>query len=311
MLKEVLETVEVLDSPAADGRAVAALFESFPDITWETTHLEGDKGSTDVVKIMVPGVDGKSGGGSAPTLGILGTLGGIGARPEVLGLVSDADGAVVALAAGLKLARMAERGDRCPGDIILATHICPEAPTLPHEPTPFMGSPISMDQQIRAETSPDMDAVLSVDTTKGNRVINHQGFAISPPVKEGYILRVSDDLLNIMEWVTGDFPAVFAVTTQDITPYGNGLDHINSIMQPAVVVDCPVVGLALTTRSAVPGCASGANMPYALESATRFCVEVAKVFGRGGCRFYNEEQFALLKELYGSMNHLRTGGWAS
>ena len=44
---------------------------------------------------------------------------------------------------------------------------------------------------------------------KGNRVINHHGFAISPSVKEGWILRTSDDLLQIMEWVTGDFPVVF------------------------------------------------------------------------------------------------------
>jgi len=311
VLKELLEIVDVLDSPTADGQKVAALFSPFRDIAWETVRLEGEKGSTDVVRFTVPGVQGRSGGGSAPTLGILGTLGGVGARPKALGLVSDADGAVVALAAGLKLARMAQRGDRCPGDVILATHICPQAPTKPHEPTPFMGSPVSMDQQIRAEVSPEMDAILSLDTTRGNRIINHQGFALSPTVKEGYILRVSEDLLTIMEWVTGDFPVTFPLTMQDITPYGNGIYHLNSIMQPSVAVDCPVVGVALTTRSAVPGCATGATPATTLESAARFCVEVAKVFGLGTCRFHDEEQLTLLKELYGSMDILRTGGWAS
>ena len=29
-----------------------------------------------------------------------------------------------------------------------------------------------------AEVDGDMDAILSVDTTKGNRIINHRGFAI-------------------------------------------------------------------------------------------------------------------------------------
>jgi len=308
LLKEIITICDLLDDPAASGQTIADLFRPFdiPPVVIE--HLEGEKGTTDVVRIIVPGTDGKSGGGKSPSLGILGTLGGIGARPAVPGLVSDADGALVAMAAALKLAGMSHRGDRCTGDIILATHICPHAPTQPHEPTPFMGSPVSLPQQIQAEVSPDMDAILSVDTTKGNRVINHQGFAISPTVKEGYILRISEDLLTIMEWVTGDVPAAFPVTMQDITPYGNGIYHINSIMQPSVWVDCPVVGVALTTRMPVPGCATGANMPYGLEAATRFCVEVAKAYGSGQVQFYDVDQFALMQKLYGSMDVLRTGG---
>jgi hypothetical protein len=220
-------------------------------------------------------------------------------------LVSDADGAIVALAAGLKLSRMKLKGDHCPGDVVVATHICADAPTTPHEPVPMMGSPVGIFEQITAEITPEMDAVLSVDTTKGNRVINHQGFAISPSVKEGWILRTSDDLLRIMEWVTGDFPTVFPISMQDITPYGNGIYHINSIMQPSVVTDAPVVGVAITTRSAVPGCGTGASMPLGLEGAARFCVEVGKVFGLGTCRFYDEAEFGKLKDLYGSMDRLR------
>jgi hypothetical protein len=92
---------------------------------------------------------------------------------------------------------------------------------------------------------------------------------------------------------------------QDITPYGNGIYHLNSIMQPSVVADCPVVGVATTTRSAVPGCATGANAPFCLESTARFCTEVAKSFGRGTCRFYDEEEFTRLQGLYGSMHRLR------
>jgi len=305
LMKEVIEVFDLLDDGRISGEAVANLFAELelPSVQVET--LIGDKGKTDVIRVHISGEKGKSLGGSAPTLGILGTLGGLGARPDVLGMVSDADGAVVALSAALKLARMRLRGDRCPGDVIVATHVCPDAPTMPHDPTPFMSSPVSIFDQIAAELHPDMDAVLSVDTTKGNRIINHSGFAISATVKEGYILRVSEDLLRIMEWVTGDFPCVFPITTQDITPYGNGIYHLNSIMQPSVMTDCPVVGVAVTTRSAVPGCASGANMPLGLESASRFAVEVAKVFGTGTCKFYNEKEFARLQTLYGSMDRLR------
>ncbi len=305
LLKEITEICDLLDDRDASGEAVAGLFASFDLPPVHVEMIQGQKGKTDVVRIVIPGGHGKLQGGKAPTLGILGTLGGLGARPALLGLVSDADGAIVALAAGLKLARMKQKGDQCPGDVMVATHICPAAPTIAHDPVPMMGSPVGIFEQITAEITPEMEAILSVDTTKGNRVINHHGFAISPSVKEGWILRISEDLLRIMEWVTGDFPTVFPITMQDITPYGNDVYHINSIMQPSVVTDAPVVGVAITTRSAVPGCGTGANMPLGLEGAARFCVEVAKVFGLGTCRFYDEAEFSRLKELYGPMDRLR------
>ena len=305
LLKEIIEICDLLDDGSVSGETVAGIFENFdlPPVYIET--IQGEKGKTDVVRVVIPGHAGRIQGGKAPTLGILGTLGGLGARPDLLGLVSDADGAIVALSAGLKLARMQHKGDQCPGDVIMATHICPAAPTTPHEPVPMMGSPVGIFEQITAEITPEMEAILSVDTTKGNRVINHHGFAISPSVKEGWILRTSEDLLRIMEWVTGDFPTVFPITMQDITPYGNDIYHINSIMQPSVVTDAPVVGVAITTRSAVPGCGTGANMPLGLEGATRFCVEVAKAYGLGTCRFYDEAEFTRLTDLYGSMDRLR------
>jgi hypothetical protein len=305
MLKEVIEICDLLDDPRASGGQVAKLFGTFGLPAVHTAPVKGETGTTDVVRIHIPGKNGKIQGGDAPTLGILGTLGGLGARPEILGLVSDADGAIVALSVGLKIARMHQRGDRCAGDVIVGTHICPNAPTMPHDPVPFMGSPVSIFDQIMAEVTPEMDAILSVDTTKGNRIINHLGFAISPTVKEGYILRVSDDLLTVMERVTGDFPVVLPVTMQDITPYGNEIYHLNSILQPSVVSDCPVVGVAITTRSAVPGSATGANFPLALEGAARFCLEVAKSYGQRRCSFYDAEEFARLTKLYGSMNKLR------
>ncbi|MCH5770573.1 DUF1177 domain-containing protein, partial [Salmonella enterica] len=88
------------------------------------------------------------------------------------------------------------------GDVIIGTHICPDAPTRPHEPVDFMDSPVDMKAMNEQELSAEMDAVLSIDTTKGNRIINHKGFALSPTVKQGYILRMSEDLLRIMETTT-------------------------------------------------------------------------------------------------------------
>ena len=68
-----------------------------------------------------------------------------------------------------------------------------------------------------------MDALLSIDTTKGNRILNARGIAITPTVKDGYLLRTSEDLLSILESTTGCLPKVLPLAQQDITPYGNNI----------------------------------------------------------------------------------------
>ena len=311
LLKEVIQAFALIDDPQASGERVASkLREADPDAKIEVQTVQGAKGSTDFVKLFIPGRTGRSAGNDSRTLGIIGRLGGVGARPERVGAVSDADGAIVALATGLKLTDMCRKGDRLEGDVIIATHICPDAPTAPHEPVPFMGSPVDMETMNRLEVDERMDAILSVDATKGNEVINHNGFAISPTVKEGCILKVSNDLLRIMRLVTGRPPVTFPIAIQDITPYGNGLHHINSIMQPSTATDSPVVGVAVTSEQVIPGTGTGVNFPLELESAARFCIEVAKEFGRGSCRFHNKEEFHRITELYGSMRLLQTLGSA-
>ncbi|MBC7220601.1 DUF1177 domain-containing protein [Candidatus Bipolaricaulota bacterium] len=304
MLREVMEAMEVLETPRASGNDVAAWLRRWGAEQVQVVQVSGEVGSTDFVKVRIPG------GGRGPTLGVIGRLGGVGARPSRLGLVSDADGAIVALACAAKLVRMATWGDVLPGDVLVATHVCPNAPTIPHDPTPFMDAPVDMETMNQYEVDERMEAVLSVDATKGNWVINRRGFAISPTVKEGYILRPSEDLLEIMRCVTGEPPVVFPITTQDITPYGNGIHHLNSILQPATATAAPVVGVATTAAIPVPGCSTGANYPLDLELAARFCVEVAKAFTARGCRFYDPEEFSRLLALYGSLTHLQTLGKA-
>lgn len=308
MLKQVIETIELLDSAYVNGEKVKELLLQRGLDKVEVKRINGEKGSTDFIKVLIPGKRGKTSGEGAPTLGIIGRLGGIGARPERIGLVSDADGAITAIAIALKLGDMIRNGDILDGDVIVATHICPNAPTQPHEPVPFMGSPVDMATMNKFEVDPQMDAILSIDTTRGNRVINVRGFAITPTVKEGWILRVSDDLLDIMGYVTGRMPAVVPITMQDITPYGNGVYHLNSILQPATATSAPVVGVAITAEIPVPGCATGASQAIDIELAGRFCIEVAKAFGRGKVKFYDEGEFKRLIELYGPMNHLQGMG---
>ncbi|CAM3751488.1 DUF1177 domain-containing protein [Bordetella sputigena] len=305
-LTHTLKVFEAFDSAYASGQTVVELLRPYAaHAKVGVKTIAGPKGQTDFVRIEIPGSEGKTAGGSAPTLGIVGRLGGIGARPSRIGLVSDGDGAIAAVASALKLAHMATQGDRLPGDVVISTHVCPDAPTRPHEPVDFMDSPMDTETLNENEVSEEMDAVLSIDTTKGNRILNHKGYAISPTVKQGYILRVSEDLVRIMEMTSGRPAVTFPITTQDITPYGNGVYHLNSILQPSVATRAPTVGVAISAISVVPGCGTGASDEADIAAAVRFAVEVAKEFTRGTCRFHDAEEYDRLLAMYGSLAHLQ------
>lgn len=308
-LKYVMELYELMDDQSVNGEKVKAYLSEVSGNGQIDVHtIKGNQGKTDFIKVVIAGKNGKSKGGTAPTLGIVGRLGGIGARPEMTGFVSDGDGALASMSAAAKLLAMTNKGDQLEGDVVLTTHICPDAPTRPHDPVPFMDSPVDILTMNEYEVAEEMDAILSIDTTKGNQIINHRGFAITPTVKEGYILKVSDDLLRVYTQSVGRLPVTMPITTQDITPYGNGVYHINSILQPAVATDKPVVGVAVTAETAVAGCATGASRVTDVEEVVRFCIEVAKLYGEAKCDFYDEKEFQHLEQLYGKLTHLQTLG---
>ena len=309
MLHEfVLKLFNELDRKDANGFNISELFEQYKYSETEVIEIKENGYGTDFIKIKILGSNGKSKGGSAKTLGIIGRLGGVGARPEQIGFVSDGDGALAALSAALKIIDMKNKGDQLEGDVIIATHVDPKAPSIPHDPVPFMGSSVDMTIMNKHEIDSEMDAIITIDTTKGNRIVNNKGICISPTVKEGYILRVSEDLLDIMERVTGRPAFVLPITVQDITPYGNDIFHINSILQPATSTDKPVVGLAIITESVVPGSCTGASHLNDVEEAARFSVEVAKAFGKEKAKFYDVDEYERIEKLYGSMKVLQTLG---
>lgn len=309
LMKQLIEVYDLLDSSYASGIQVESYLKGIrSDADVEVYTLEGPKGKTDMVKVRIPGMKGKSKGMAAPTIGLLGRLGGLGARPERIGFVSDGDGALIAISLAAKILDMQNKGDYLEGDVFISTHVCPDAPTREHHPVPFMDSPVNMAQVNREEVTEELDAILSVDTTKGNRIINTRGFAISPTVKEGYILKVSESILDLMQMTTGKQPFVYALSQQDITPYGNGLYHLNSILQPATATKAPVIGVAVTTEAPVAGCATGATHITDCEETARFMLEVAKAYGRGECSFYDEAEYGRIQYLYGNMEHFQTLG---
>lgn len=308
-LQQTLEVYHLFDRGDVSGSVLGRLFAPFEahgvSVT-VTTVTEASR--ADFIKVVIPGRKGKSAGGKAPTLGVIGRNGAVGARPNRLGQVSDADGAVVVIATALKLAQMASWGDRLEGDVIVTTHVSTDAAITKRDPVDFMGMPVSSATMNRYEVDPAMDAILSADTSKGNEVISQRGFAITPTAKEGYVLRVSPDLLRIMKQTTGQVPQVMAITTQDITDYDNGLYHINSIMQPCVATSAPVVGIPIVAQTAVAGSGSGASHEIDMAEAVRFCTEVAIEFTdreRYQCAFYDETEYERLLSLYGPMKQLQ------
>jgi len=141
--KQVIEVYELLDTPVIKRDEIKEFFlkRGIDESEIETRKIKEDKGETEFVKITIRGKEGILTGGkegkskgekerklkgekegksnagrsyahNAPTLGIIGRLGGIGARPHRIGLVSDADGAITALAAAAKIAVMRKKGDK-------------------------------------------------------------------------------------------------------------------------------------------------------------------------------------------------------
>ena len=111
IVKQLIEVFDILDSADASGLKVKEYLESKGATNVEVVKREKDGKSTDFVKVVIPGSNGRLKGGNAPSLGIIGRLGGIGARPERIGFVSDGDGALTALAAAAKILDMNSKKD--------------------------------------------------------------------------------------------------------------------------------------------------------------------------------------------------------
>jgi hypothetical protein len=65
-----------------------------------------------------------------------------------------------------------------------------------------------------------------------------------------------------------------------------------------------VVGVAVTSKKIIPGIASFVSSLDQLDKVCRFLIVVADQFTRGDLKFYDENEFAKLKKIYGSMKHL-------
>jgi hypothetical protein len=67
--REVLDLYDLLDDSAASGEGVAAWLRKNGVDDVRVTTVQGNKGSTDFVRAVIPGSRGRTVGGDAPTLG--------------------------------------------------------------------------------------------------------------------------------------------------------------------------------------------------------------------------------------------------
>lgn len=303
-LRSALDALDLL-SRYTTATGLAAELERRIGLPVETQPVTGDDGGTVFLRVRFEAKQGQS--SDQRTVGIVGRLGGV--RTETDGpLVSDADGAIAAIGLALEFAYRRAAGEAFGGTIVVSTHIAPKAPTIDHDPVPLMGSPIPMDVANRVEITEAMDLILSVDATKGNKIVNVRGIGFTPPVYDGWILPVPSDLVKIYERVTGRSAVVIPLSTYDITPYGNGLPHMNSIVQPATASRCPVIGVGTLAESAVPGTATGANQMVDISLAIGFCVEVARDYLAGRLTVYDQKALDHAVTTYGSLSQLKQSG---
>lgn len=306
LIKEIEEIFEIINKPTIDFNYLKNLYQKhnakveiieIDETTKSKPPIGG--GKTHFVKIKI--ITNKK----SPTLQIIGQLGGVGARPAEIGFVSDGDGALVALSVGLKLAKMSYYKEKIEGNFIISTHICPNAPIFPKKPVSFMGSPVKLETMNKINVEKNIDALISIDTTRGNRIIKNNYFAITPIIKEGWILKIPDEIIDIMEWISGENASIVPITMQDITPYGNGVSHINSILQPSLMTNAPTLGVAITSKKVIPGFATNVTNLFQIDLVSRFIIELAIKFGSGKIDFYDKKEFNRLLSLYGSMKKLQ------
>jgi hypothetical protein len=297
MVPSIVKVIDILDSPEVREEEIRGLVAQCKEASIEFERLRGKGGETLFTKIVFDFGGGRS-------IGVIGRLGGVGARPHILGMVSDADGAIVALAIAERLARMCSKGEELVGRYIVTTHISTHSPVRPEKPVPMMDSPLDLDTLLMREVDERAEAILSVDATKGNKVIKVRGFAITPVIKRGWILRPTDEVLEIYSWVMGRPPILVPITMQDIVPYSTPVKHINSIVQPWIYTDSPVMGVAITSESVIPGSATGVTDLYSLDPAARFVLEIAKRYTSRTLEIYYEEEYKILLNYHGDVRDI-------
>ncbi|AWR93790.1 DUF1177 family protein [Acidianus brierleyi] len=231
---------------------------------------------------------------------ILGRLGAIRVSNHY-GIVSDADGAIISLTSMIEWAK---NYSEIEGEAIFSTNISLDAKLIPHKPFNFMVPLVGLDDALRLEVDKEAQFLISVDSTKGNRIAKYNDFAISHIIKDGYILKIPDEIIDIYEKVTEHEPYFVALTSGDLTPMEINAYHISTFLSPWLYTESPILGLATVSKYPIPGYETGVQNVTMLERASRFSIEVLKYYFSGG-DIYSEEELSSLKNVLGESQFMK------
>ncbi|QGR19573.1 DUF1177 family protein [Stygiolobus azoricus] len=237
------------------------------------------------------------------TIEVLGRLGSI-QLSNSIGLVSDADGAIVSLTVLMEILNLYENGFDIPVNVTVITNLSTNARLIPHQPFYFMIPLIGLEEAMKYEVDKNSDTLISIDSTKGNKTAKFKDFAITHVVKEGYILRVVDEIIDIYTRVTGHEPYFVPLTTGDLTPLSFNVYHISTLISPWMYTNAAVLGVATVSTYPIPGYVTGVMDITMLEHASRFIVELIKYLDNERLIYYDNE-LKELKEKIGESNLMR------
>ncbi|EZQ10274.1 hypothetical protein CM19_04270 [Candidatus Acidianus copahuensis] len=282
MLKSVIETIELLQDLKKPGDILDYVKKYSDEVQY------WDLGEVLFLRSYIKG-EGKK-------IEVLGRLGSI--KINNL-LVSDADGAIIALAVLRELSK-----ERQSGNYVISTSISLSAKLIQHEPFNFMVPPIGIEEALNYEVDKQADFIISIDSTKGNRIAKYSDFAITHVIKDGYIMKVSDEVLDIYEKVTDHEPYFVPLTSSDLTPMDFNSYHISTLISPWLYTESPLIGVATVSKFAIPGYETGVQNISMLENAGKFCVELSRFINKGGSAF-DEKELIELKNKLGESNLLK------
>lgn len=301
MLKQGIEVLDLLTSAEVNGTMLVEYLNSLGSCEAQVECVCGLNGSYKTLKVTITGTDGAISGGGSPTLGFVGQVGDQASSQSKNERIPDYIGTSIVLLTATKILQMNKSGNALRGDVILSAQISSNTATSEN-------TTLQKEVPTHTEVSQFMDAVISIGSYKREKVGYHKGIAISPTVKEGYILKLSDDLWALAKKNTDVLPISLPLSQQDIIPRETGLPQAHTILQPSRATSAPVVGIGIQNEKA-----SGQGLETCfserIESTGRFLATVATAFTNGECSFFDEQEFTLLRTSYGDMSHFQHIGW--
>ncbi|BCU69782.1 DUF1177 domain-containing protein [Stygiolobus caldivivus] len=280
---------------------VIGILESKSPLETIRKRLENKVEYEETIVGEVPYIKAVYKGGGKDKIEILGRLGAIQMVNTNKGLVSDADGAVITLTTLFELLDLMDKGIVFDIDIVFVTNLATRAKLIPHRPFDFMIPLMGLDDALKIEVDPTASFILSIDSTKGNRLAKYDDFALTHVIKDGYILKLHDNVIDIYNRVTEHEIYMVPLTTGDLTPLDYNVYHISTLISPWLYTSSPVIGLATVSKQVIPGYETGVQNLIMLEHASRFCTELIKYLEKGG-KVYDENELMELESKLGKSN---------